>query len=96
MTKQLSRREFHLLAAVGAVTAPIVGLVQEKTENAPAQSGPIPAAQKVQEAVAKQEAGMKTLRSRTLPYGLEPAFIFQAKPRPRRAPAEIKLTSPKS
>ena len=96
ITMKLSRREFHRLAAAGAIAAPIVGLAQEKTEKTPAQSGPIPMAQKAQEAVAKQEAEMKTLRSHTLPYGLEPAFIFQAKARPRRAPAEIKLTPPKN
>jgi hypothetical protein len=94
MTKKISRREFHRIAAAGAVVAPIAGLSQEKTEK-PAVQVAIPATgEKVQEAVAKQESEMKALRSHTLPYGLEPAFTFQARPRPRRAPS-VTLTPTK-
>jgi hypothetical protein len=94
MTKKISRREFHRIAAAGAVVAPIAGLSQEKTEK-PAVQVAIPATgEKVQEAVAKQESEMKALRSHTLPYGLDPAFTFQARPRPRRAPS-VTLTPTK-
>lgn len=94
MTKKISRREFHRIAAAGAVVAPIAGLAQEKTDKAAAQAGGTAAGEKVQQAVAKQEGEMKTLQSHTLPYGLEPAFTFQARPRPRRAPT-VALTPPK-
>jgi hypothetical protein len=94
MTKQISRREFHRIAAVGAVMAPLAGLSQEKTEKPAVQIAERAAGEKVQEAMAKQESEMKALRSHTLPYGLEPAFTFQARPRPRRAPS-VTLTPPK-
>lgn len=94
MTKKISRREFHRLAAAGAVVAPIAGLAQEKTEKTAVQASRPVAGEKVQEAAAKQEGEMKALRTHTLPYGLEPAFTFQAKPRPRRAPT-VTLTPAK-
>ena len=94
MTKKISRREFHRIAAAGAVVAPIAGLSQEKTEKPVVQGGVPGTGEKAQEAVAKQESEMKALRSHTLPYGLEPAFTFQARPRPRRAPS-VTLTPPK-
>ena len=94
MTKKISRREFHRIAAAGAVVAPIAGLAQEKTEKPTVQIATRAAGDKVQEAIAKQESEMKTLRSYTLPYGLEPAITFQARPRQRRAPS-VTLTPPK-
>jgi hypothetical protein len=94
MTKKISRREFHRIAAAGAVMAPIAGLAQEKTEKPAVQAATPATGEKVQEVVAKQESEMKALRSHTLPYGLEPAFTFQARPRPRRAPS-VTLTPPK-
>ena len=94
MTNNISRREFHRIAAAGAMVAPFAGLAQEKTEKSPVQSATPGVGEKVQEAVAKQDGEMKGLRSHTLPYGLEPAFTFQARPRPRRA-TSVTLTPPK-
>jgi hypothetical protein len=94
MTKKISRREFHCIAAAGAVLAPIAGLSQEKTEKSDVQIATPATGEKAQEAVAKQESEMKALRTHTLPYGLEPAFTFQARLRPRRAPS-VTLTPPK-
>lgn len=74
--------------------APIAGLAQEKTEKPAIQASNPAAGEKVQEAVVRQEGEMKALRSHTLSYGLEPAFTFQAKLRPRRAPT-VTLTAPK-
>lgn len=87
MTRKISRREFHRIAAAGAVVAPIAGLSQEKKGKSAIQPGAPAAGEKVQEAMAKQESEMKVLRTHTLPYGLEPAFTFQARLRPRRAPS---------
>lgn len=94
MTKQISRREFHRIAAAGAVVVPIAGFAQEKTEKPAVQAGAPATGEKVQEAAARQESEMRGLRSHTLPYGLEPAFTFQARPRPRRSPS-VTLTPPK-
>jgi hypothetical protein len=95
MTKKISRREFHRIAAAGAMVAPIAGLSQQKSEKPVVQAATPATVEKVQEAVAKQESEMRALRSHTLPYGLDPAFTFQARPRPRRAPAVVTLSAPK-
>ncbi len=39
----------------------------------------------VKKAIERRERQLESLRSRTLPYDLEPAFVFAAKPRGRRA-----------
>jgi hypothetical protein len=93
MTKKISRRDFHRIAAAGAVAAPLARIAQERTEHPSAETSKTADA-KVEEAVAKQEAEMRGVRSHTLPYGLEPAFTFQAKMRPRRAPT-VTLAPPK-
>jgi len=83
--KRMSRRDFHRFAAVGAVVAPLAGisgqvLAQEQAvDNKPnAKQVLTPEqAKKVQESVAKREEKLAVMRSHTLPYGLEPAFVFR-------------------
>ncbi len=40
----------------------------------------------VKKAVERRERQLTALRSRTLPYDAEPAFVFQVRRRPRSAP----------
>jgi hypothetical protein len=94
MAKRMSRREFSRIAAAGVVAAPIAGLARKSMEKPTVEASGTTAGEKVQEAVAKQEGEMKALRSHTLSYGLEPAFTFQARMRPRRAPS-VSLTGRK-
>jgi hypothetical protein len=77
------------------VVTPIAGLSRDKTEKPAVQAATPATGEAVQEAVAKQETEMKALRNHTLSYGLEPAFTFQARPRPRRAPSIVTLSAPK-
>jgi hypothetical protein len=88
--RRISRREFHHLATVGAISgaaAATMPLVEAAAARAQAQTAaPKPPTKilltpeqekKVQEAVAKRDEDVAALRSRTLPYTLEPAFVFQ-------------------
>jgi hypothetical protein len=95
MLKRITRREFHLLAAAGAIAAPLAasGLPgqqpQSTTEKPPVQALLTSEEQKkVNEEVAKREEEMSILHRHTLPYGLEPAFVFRARVPRRRASAK--------
>jgi hypothetical protein len=91
--KGISRREFHRLAVVGAAAAPIAripGVVFAQEQSKEAKLGvkqvlTSEQTQKVQEAVAKRDEQLARMRDHTLPYGLEPAFVFRARATTRRA-----------
>ena len=104
--KQISRREFHRLAAVGAIAgaAASTPLAQASLNNSPspqpAQARTATATppvkllltadqeKKVQDAIVEREKDVATMRSRTLPYSLEPAFVFHVRAASRRSPAK--------
>ncbi|MGH9713373.1 MAG: twin-arginine translocation signal domain-containing protein [Candidatus Acidiferrales bacterium] len=104
--KRISRREFHRLAAVGAIAgaAASTPLAQgslihsqppqlaqaQTTASKPPVKLLLTADQekKVQDAIAEREKDVATMRSRTLPYSLEPAFVFHVCAAARRSPAK--------
>jgi hypothetical protein len=94
--KQISRREFNRLAAVAMAAAPLAPMGGHEVASAPPappQATPKPVLtadqeKKVREAVAKRAEEVAPLRDHTLPYGLEPAFTFRARPTPRRPAAK--------
>jgi len=91
---RISRREFNRLAALGAAVSPLAGvsaareLQSQSPETKPASKHVLSTEQegKVREAVAKRDEQLAGMRSRTLPYGLEPAFVFSVRTA-RHAPA---------
>jgi hypothetical protein len=93
--KRISRREFHRLAAIGAVSGALAHASPQpqapQTQSAPPKPPTkvlLTAEQekKVGEKVAERDQDMAGLRSRNLPYTLEPAFVFRARV-PQRRPA---------
>ena len=95
MAKRITRREFHLLAAIGAVAVPLAGArlegqkPQSVTEKPPIkQLLTAEMEKKVNEAVVEREDEMARVHGHTLPYGLEPAFLFRARAPKRRASAK--------
>lgn len=99
--KRITRREFHHLAAVGAISGaaaaamPLVNAAAALPQTQTAAAKPptkillTPEQEKkVQEAMAKRDEDVAALRSRTLPYALEPAFIFHVRAAARRAPGK--------
>ena len=93
--KQISRREFHRLAAMGAVSGALAHASPQASQAQTATPKPptkvlLTAEQekKVGEEVADRDQNMVGLRSRTLPYSLEPAFVFHARAVQRRSPAK--------
>lgn len=93
--KQISRRDFHRLAAAGAVSgalahaAPRAPQTQTTTPKPPTKVL-LTAEQekKVGEEIADRDKNMAGVRSRSLPYSLEPAFVFRARIPQRRSPAK--------
>jgi len=95
MAKRITRREFHLIAAAGAVAAPLGSATlgaqqpQKTTENPPTKPLITPELEKkVNEEIADREKEMARVHQHTLPYGLEPAFLFRARVPKRRAAAK--------
>jgi hypothetical protein len=94
--KRISRREFSRLAIAGAAAAPLAGATLQEPEAQtvlakPAATKPALTAdeeKRVEEAVAEREKGMAEMRAHTLPYGLEPAFLFRVRTPARRAAAK--------
>jgi hypothetical protein len=94
--KRISRREFNRLAAVAVAAAPLARRSGHEAASAPptppqATPNPVLTAdqeKKVREALAKRAEEVAPLRDHTLPYGLEPAFTFRARPAPRRPGAK--------
>jgi hypothetical protein len=93
--KQISRREFHRLAAVGVVTGALAHASLEAPQTQTAEPKP-PAKilltpeqeKKVAEQVAERDKIVARLRSHNLPYNLEPAFVFHVRSAPRRSPGK--------
>jgi len=93
--KPISRRDFHLLAAIGAASA---ALAHASPQTPQAQTpAPKPPAKllltpeqekKVQEELADRDQKIARLRARTLPYSLEPAFAFHVRVPQRRPPVK--------
>jgi hypothetical protein len=101
--KGITRREFHRLATAGAIasaaaTAPLAQTSHQLAEAPQTQTAtPKPPTKllltadqekKVQEAIAEREKDIAVLRSRTLPYGLEPAFVFHVRTAVHRPPVK--------
>ena len=97
--KRITRREFHCLAAIGAIagaaaTAPLVQVSAHSPEAPQSQvAEPKPPTKlllkpeqekKVHEKIAEREQDIAILRSRVLPYDLEPAFVFHVRATTRR------------
>jgi hypothetical protein len=100
---RISRREFHRLAATGAIagaaaTMPLAEASAHSPEAPQSQTtAPKPPTKllltaeqekKVQEKIAEREQDIATLRNRLLPYPLEPAFVFHVRSVARRSPAK--------
>lgn len=90
--KRISRREFSILAVVGAAAAPLAG-VSLQTPKPSADEPAVPAMKpalteeqqkKLAEEVARRERDTAEMRGHTLPYGAEPAFVFRVRVAPRR------------
>ena len=84
----MKRREFAKRAAAAAVVAPVVwrGLPQqsETPKAAPKLALSPKQEEDVKKATDRREDQLSTMRSRTLPYDLEPAFVFAARPKTRK------------
>jgi hypothetical protein len=92
--KRMSRRQFGKLAALGAVGVPFASGIRtdsrpdiagdENSLKLQGKAGPNPPltpqqSEKLAEAVAKRDQQLAGVRSHTLPYGLEPAFVFRVR-----------------
>jgi hypothetical protein len=101
--KPITRREFHRLAAAGAIagasaTAPLMRASAHSPEAPQSQvAAPKPPTKllltadqekKVQEAIAEREKDIAILRNRALPYNLEPAFVFHVRSAARHPPVK--------
>ena len=96
--KKLSRRQFSKLASAAALAIPVAASANPlgavfRPPSSPQQPATPPQASKlnltleqeeaVRRAVERRDRQLAGLRSRTLPYALEPAFVFAVRPRPR-------------
>jgi hypothetical protein len=87
MTK-IHRREFAKRAAAAAVAAPLV--LEEIGQQAAEAPKPEPRLKltadqevAVKKAVERREQQLRKMRDLVLPYDLEPAFVFAARPKAR-------------
>jgi hypothetical protein len=91
--KNITRREFSLLAVAGTAAAtPLTGRLAPTlpaTQERSAEAKPkarvaltTEQAKKVEQEIAKREEQVAAMRDRTLPYALEPAFTFHAQATP--------------
>lgn len=92
--KRISRRQFGKIAgaaAIGAAVLPALGLPAPAQEPAPGAQPKLKLDEKqeaaVKQAIERRERQIAAMRSRALPYDLEPAFVFEVRRRPR-APAK--------
>ncbi len=87
---RISRREFSRRASLAAATAPLaVNWPAPPAQEAPKQSPSLPAPQSRAEELQKRaetqrNQNVAALRAKPLPYDLEPAFVFAAKPREKK------------
>jgi hypothetical protein len=96
MAKRITRREFHWLAALGVFAAPLAGASVEPQQPQPSAEKPpvkplltAEMQKRVNEEVAEREEEMAAVHRHTLPYGLEPAFLFRARVPKRRAAIKV-------
>ncbi len=88
----MKRREFAKRAVAAAVAPIALGEWRRKPtrgQDAPAKqaNGPTSRAEELKKrAEGQREQVSAALRKRPLPYDLEPAFVFAAKPRERKNP----------
>ncbi|MGA2483107.1 MAG: hypothetical protein ABSF92_08315 [Candidatus Acidiferrales bacterium] len=84
----MKRREFAKRAAAAAIVGSLPWNTQRAQEPSPSpkrENGPSSRSEELKrKALAQQEERVSALRAKPLPYGLEPAFVFSAKPRERR------------
>lgn len=94
---KISRREFSRRATLAAATAPLaVNWPAPPNQDAPKQPPPPPATQSRAEELQKRAEAQRNqnaaaLRAKPLPYGLEPAFVFAAKPREKKRQGSKKI-----
>lgn len=100
---RIDRREFAKRAAVAVVLAPsALGNAVPGQRSAPENEGPKPEPAKlkltdkqeeeVKKATERRNQTLASMRNRALPYDLEPAFVFAARPRsrPDRKPGTVR------
>ena len=84
----MKRREFTKKAVATAVVAPVAWRQIAQQEERPKQEPKLKLSPKQEEDVKKatdrREEQLAAMRSRTLPYDLEPAFVFAARSKGRR------------
>ncbi len=84
----MKRREFAKKAAAAAVVAPVVwrNLAEQGEAQKPAPRLTLSPKQEedVKKAADRREEQLTAIRSRALPYDLEPAFVFAARPKGRK------------
>ena len=84
----MKRREFAKKAVAAAVVAPAAwrNLAQQGEAQKPVPRLALSPKQEedVKKATDRREEQLAAMRSRTLPYDLEPAFVFAARPKGRR------------
>ncbi len=97
--KRMNRREFAKIAGGAALGVPLLPSVGAgftlAAPQAPAQNEPPKPEPKlkltgkqeeaVKQALERRERQLAGMRSRVLPYDLEPAFVFEVRRRPRAA-----------
>lgn len=87
----MKRREFAKKALGAAVAAPIMlRRLPQLEKEAPKPEPRVKLTPEQEEAVKKatenRERQLALMRKRVLPYDLEPAFVFAARPRERKKP----------
>ncbi len=84
----MKRREFAKKAVAAAVVAPAAWRELRQQAEAPKPEPRLKLSPKQEEDVKKatdrREEQLTAMRSKALPYDLEPAFIFTARPKRRR------------
>ncbi len=84
----MKRREFAKKAVAAAVVAPVVWRQAAQQEEKPKPEPKLKLSAKQEEDVKKatdrREEQLAAMRSRALPYDLEPAFVFAARPKGRK------------
>ncbi len=90
---KIHRREFAKTAAAAALAVPLVrgkfaldNAAQQPAESPQSEPKPKLTADQeaaIRKAVERRDQQLKKMRSLVLPYDLEPAFVFAARPKPR-------------
>lgn len=85
---KISRREFARRTALAATAAPLAANWPAPPSQEATKQSPPPAPTRAEElqkrAEAQRNQTIAALRAKPLPYDLEPAFVFAAKPRERK------------